>query len=135
MKYLASLFLIASIIGVSVFGLTMFNHDMNNQTNATCVGSALEGTICPTSLVAMTLHHISVFQTLTTTTVPSGYATLLFISVILASALLYISLKKLLPPKLVYVPQRLQELSLHSHYSRQRIVSWLSLFELSPSQR
>lgn len=133
MKYLASLFLIVSIVGVAAFGLTMFDHGMHGQNN-NCVGSAIDGRDCPTNLVAMTLHHISALQTLTTTTVPSNYTVLLLLaSLILAAASIFLLFKKLLLPRLVYLPQRIQELSLHSHYSRQRIVSWLSLFELSPS--
>ncbi len=134
MKYLASLFLIISILGVAVFGLTMFDHGMHGQTNNNCLGSAIDGTECPTSLVAMTLHHISALQTLTTTTVPSNYTVLLLLAtLILVSVSIFLFYKNLLLPKLVHLPQRLQELSIHSHYSRQRIVSWLSLFELSPS--
>ncbi len=134
MKYLASLFLIVSIAGVSIFGLAMFDHGMHGQTNNSCLGSAISGTDCPTSLVAMTLHHISALQTLTTTTIPSNYTVLLLLaSLILVSASIFLYFKTLLLPKLVYLPQRLQELSIHSRYSRQKIVSWLSLFELSPS--
>ncbi len=133
MKYLASLFLIISILGVAVFGLTMFDHTMHGQNN-NCIGSAIDGTACPTSLVAMTLHHISALQTLTTTTVPSNYTILLLLaSLILASASIFLLFKNLLLPKLVVLPQRLQDLFLRSHYSRQKIVSWLSLFELSPA--
>lgn len=133
MKYLASLLLIINFVGIGVFGFALFNHGMQNSNND-CVTSAVDGTVCPTSIVGMTLHHISALQTLTTATLPPIFSWfLLFASLFLISVLAFLFCKNLLFPKLKFLPQRLEYLTLHSLYNKQRITSWLSLFELSPA--
>ncbi len=133
MKYLASLLLITSFVGVAILGLVLF--DMGpNHSGTGCVVSAIDKTTCPTSIMGMTLRHISILQTLTATVVLSGsnwlllLATLLLISV--SILLLYTNL---LFPKLKFLRERLRDLILRSLFSKQKILSWLSLFELSPA--
>src|SRR3989338_5697873 len=70
MKYLATLLLITSFAGIGIFGFSLFDHAMMDGSNSGCVASAIDGTACPTSIMSMTLHHISALQTLTTTVVP-----------------------------------------------------------------
>src|SRR3990167_1457682 len=70
MKYLATLLLIVSFAGMGIFGFSLFDHAMMDGSNSGCVASAIDGTACPTSIMSMTLHHISALQTLTTTVVP-----------------------------------------------------------------
>jgi len=133
MKYLATLLLIMSFAGIGIFGFTLVDHDMQSPNND-CVASAIDKTACPTSIMSMALHHISAVQSLMTTTVPPiGSLLLLLASLLLVSVSIFLFYKDLLLPKLESLPQRLRELTLHSLYSRQRITSWLSLFELSPS--
>ncbi len=131
MKYLASLLLIMSFVGIGVFGFAIFDHAMMDGSNSGCVASAIDGTVCPTSIMSMTLHHISAIQTLTTALPSSSSLLLLLASLISVSIFLFD--KNILLPKLESLPQRRRDLTLHSLYSRQKIVSWLSLFELSPS--
>ena len=133
MKYLATLLLIMSFVGVGIFGFALFDHAMMDGSNGGCVASAIDGTECPTNIVAMVSHHISAIQTLTTTLPASSNWLLLLASLLLVSVSIFLFYKDLLLPKLESLPQRLRELTLHSLYSRQRIISWLSLFELSPS--
>lgn len=132
MKYLATLLLITSFAGIGIFGFALVDHNMQSQDND-CVASAIDGTECPTNIVAMTSHHVSAIQTLTTTLPASSNWLLLLASLLLVSVSIFLLYKNLLLPKLEFLPQRLRDLTLHSLYSRQRITSWLSLFELSPA--
>lgn len=133
MKYLATLLLIMSFAGIGVFGFTLVDHVMMDKSNSDCVASAIDGTECPTNIMAMTSHHVSAIQTLTTTLPASSNWLLLLTSLLLVSVSVFLFYKDLLLPKLESLPQRLRDLTLHSLYSKQKIVSWLSLFELSPS--
>ena len=133
MKYLATLLLIMSFVGVGIFGFALFDHAMMDGSNGGCVASAIDGTECPTNIVAMVSHHVSAIQTLTTTLPASSNWLLLLASLLLVSVSIFLFYKDFLLPKLESLPQRLRDLTLHSLYSKQRIISWLSLFELSPS--
>lgn len=134
MKYLATLLLIMSFAGIGIFGFALVDHVMMDGSNSDCVASAIDGTECPTNIMAMTSHHVSAIQTLTTTTVPPiGSWLLLLASLLLVSVSIFLFHKDLLLPKLAPLPQRLRDLTLHSLYSKQKTISWLSLFELSPS--
>lgn len=133
MKYLATLLLIVSFAGIGVFGFMLVDHAMMDGSNSGCVASAIDGTECPTNIMAMTSHHVSAIQTLTTTLPASSNWLLLLASLLLVSASIFLFYKDLLLPKLESLPQRLRDLTLHSLYSKQRITSWLSLFELSPA--
>lgn len=132
MKYLATLLLIMSFAGIGIFGFTFVDHNMQSPNND-CVASAIDGTECPTNIMAMTSHHISAVQALTTTLPASSNWLLLLASLLLISVSIFLFYKNLLLPKLESLPQRLRDLTLHSLYSKQRITSWLSLFELSPA--
>ncbi len=133
MKYLATLMLITSFAGIGVFGFTLVDHAMMDGSNSDCVASAIDGTECPTNIMAMTSHHVSAMQTLTTTLPANSNWLLLLASLLLVSVSVFLFFKDLLLPKLESLPQRLRDLTLHSLYSKQKIISWLSLFELSPS--
>lgn len=132
MKYLATLLLIMGFAGIGIFGFALVDHNMQSPNND-CVASAIDGTECPTNIMAMTSHHISAIQTLTTTLPASSNWLLLLASLLLISVSIFLFNKNLLLPKLEFLPQRLRDLTLHSLYSKQKVVSWLSLFELSPA--
>lgn len=123
-----------SFFGIGVFGSSFFDHAMVDGSNTGCVTSAIDGTACPTSAMDMTLHHVSALQTLTTTVVPpiSGWL-LLIASLLLVAVSILVFYKDSLLQKWEPLSQRLRELTLDSLYSQQKITSWLSLFELSPS--
>lgn len=134
MKYLTTLLLIMSFAGIGIFGFTLFDHASMDGSNNGCVASSIDQTECPTEIVAMTSHHISAIQTLTTTTVPPIESLLLLLTfLVLTSVSIFLFSKDLLFPKLELLSQRLRDLTLRSLYSKERIMSWLSLFELSPS--
>lgn len=133
MKYLATLLLIMSFVGIGIFGFALFDHAVMDGSDSGCVASAIDGTTCPTSIMAMTLHHVSALQTLTTTLPASSNWLLLLASLLLVSVAIFLFHKNLLLPKLEFLPQRLRDLTLDSLHSQQKITSWLSLFELSPA--
>jgi len=133
MKYLTTLLLIMSFVGVGIFGFALFDHAMMDDSNSGCVASAIDGTECPTDIIAMTSHHVSAIQTLTTTLPASSNWLLLLASLLLVSVSIFLFHKNLLLPKLGLLPQRLRDLTLNSLHSQQKLTSWLSLFELSPS--
>ena len=133
MKYLATLLLITSFAGIGILGFTLVGHTIMDDSNNGCVVSAIDGTECPTDIMAMTSHHVSAIQTLTTTLPASSNWLLLLASLLLVSVSIFLFYKDFLLPKLEFLPQRLRDLTLHSLYSKQRIISWLSLFELSPA--
>ena len=131
MKYLASLLLIASFVGIALFGAVIFDHNMR-ISDINCVSSAIGEIACPASIVAMTLHHISVIQgwLRQLRQFLALFVVCFFIFITFLSSLFH---KNLLLPKLELLPERLQNLTLHSLFIKQKIVSWLSLFELSPA--
>ena len=133
MKYLASLFLIVSVVAISLFGFSLFGHAMMEGSNNGCVASAIDGTACPTGIMAMTLHHVSAIQTLMTTMPPVSSWLLLLASLLLVSVSIFLFYKNLLLPKPELLPQRLRDLSFNHLRCQQKIISWLSLFELSPA--
>lgn len=134
MKYLASLLLIMSFVGIAIFGFSIFDHSMMDGSNAGCVASAIDGTACPTSIMDMILHHVSALQTFTTTVVPPISSWLLLLtSLLLVAVSILLFYKDSLLPNPELLPQRLRDLTLNSLYNQQKITSWLSLFELSPS--
>ena len=134
MRYLATTLLILSFLGIGIFGSALFDHAMMDGSSSGCIASAVDGTECPTNIVDMTSHHISALQTLTTTVVPPISSWLLLLaSLLLISVSILLFYKDQLLPKLVPLPQRLRDLTLQSLFSRQKVTSWLSLFELSPS--
>jgi|SRR3989344_5277244 len=135
MKYLAALLLIVSFAGTGIFGLTLLDHGMMGASSGDCVASSIDGTVCPTSIVGMTLHHISALQTLMATIVPASNWLLLLASLLLLiAALLLLSFcRNVLHEKLEPLRERLRDFAFAALYSRQKVTSWLSLFENSPA--
>lgn len=133
MKYLITLILVVSFVGIATFGFTAFSHGMNGSDD-NCVTSPIDGTICPTSIVAMILHHISSLQTLITSITPSisNWLSLLAF-ILLISVSVFLLYKNLLFPKLELLRERLRDLATNFFHSKQKIISWLSLFENSPA--
>ena len=133
MKYLLTLILLISFVGIAIFGFTLFAHGMDSS-DSNCITSPIDGTVCPTSIAAMTLHHISSLQTLLTSVTPSISNWLLLLAfILLISVSVFLLYKNLLFPKLELLRKRLRDLETNLSYSQQKIISWLSLFENSPA--
>ncbi|MFA6270421.1 MAG: hypothetical protein WC657_04410 [Candidatus Paceibacterota bacterium] len=134
MKYIATLIFI-SFLGLAVFSTMALNHRMNDSVD-NCIGSKVDNTPCPTNLVAAAAHHISVYQAIFNTFIPSVSNSLVLLTLLLlALAFISWSAKDLISEtsQLKFLHQRLRDFELVRHKARQRFVSWLSLFELSPS--
>ncbi len=133
MKHLLIFILLISFVGIAIFGFTLFAHGMDSS-DKNCITSPIDGTECPTSITAMTLHHISSLQNLLTSVAPSISNWLLLLSfILLISVSVFLLFKNLLFPKLELLRKRLRDLEVSLSYSKQKITSWLSLFENSPA--
>lgn len=126
MKYIAALILI-SFIGLAALSVVAFDHKMNGSMSMdNCLDSQVGGTPCPTSLVASLIHHTSTFQTLFNTLIPS--LVLVFVSI-----LIIFWSKDFIDSRLKFLYQKLKNFKSIVYRARQKFISWLSLFENSPS--
>lgn len=131
MKYLVSLVLIISVVGIALFGFAIFNHGMMAGSDGGCIASSLDGTECPTSIMDMVLHHISTFRTFLLTLAPSAASVLLLASLLVVS-FIFLSPNNLFYFRRLFLFRRDRDPS--RLYNQQKIISWLSLFELSPAR-
>ncbi len=126
MKYIAILIFI-SFVGLAVFSVAVFDHRMSGSMPMdNCLDSQVGGTPCPTNLVASLIHHTSTFQMLFNTLIPSLISVLVLVFVVFWS-------KDFVNPKLKFLYQKLKNFKLIIYKAKQRFISWLSLFENSPS--
>ena len=132
MKNIASLLLILSILGIGVFSFSFIDHSMQDS-DKNCASTVMGKTVCPTNIAAMTSHHISTIQALTTAVLSDSFTLVLSMSLILTLASVFLLYKILPLVRFRLLSRRLRDLDLIFSYSRQRVTSWLSLFELSPS--
>lgn len=107
---------------------------MEQNHPGVCIASEVEGTDCPTSIAAFTFHHINALQSILTSLV-APISSLLLVLSILVAVVFVISLipNNLAQPKLNLLQRRIRDLEINSLYGKQKIFSWLSLFELSPA--
>ncbi len=129
MKRFVILLLIISFIGIAIGGSASFG--MNPDHNGVC--TAVYGTVCPVNIADFAAHHISALQMITMSVAPQASYWLLLLASLLASVLVFTFYKILPYPELEFPLRRLRELSFGSLRGRQKIISWLSLFELSPA--
>jgi len=61
MKYLASLLLIMSFVGIGIFGLEALDHSMRHG-QSDCVASIVTNTLCPVNLRSIITHHFAAIQ-------------------------------------------------------------------------
>ncbi len=132
MKSFISLLLIISLAGIATFGLIFFEMAPNHQGN--CF-AAMDGTACPVNTIANSIHHIAVLQTLTMTNTSPLLGAFALLAALFAISILIILFfdREWLHPKLELLSRRILDFELFYSDSKQKIVSWLSLFELSPS--
>ena len=126
MKTVASSILIFGLLFIAVFGLTWSNHNLGHG-NSGCIVAVLDGALCPDNIVNFVSKHFTSIQTF------SNAILIYFVSIILlglmASLLLLPHLLAPPPPILA----RAKAFDLKYNPFRQRLLSWLSLFEHSPS--
>lgn len=132
MKTFTSLFLILILASIALFGFAFLGHSMSDM-KPDCA-FPLSGTICPNDTIEMAVHHISTLQTFSNVVIPPIWNLILFFaSLILAIFSTFLLYKFLAYFEFEFLRERLRDLKLNFFYSRQKIVSWLSLFELSPT--
>lgn len=132
MKYLASILLIISFIGIATFGPALSEMGMNHRSG--CIAASADGTTCPTSIVGYSLHHLSALQALTRAVVSPTSVQFLLLASILLTFLSVFLLQKPSPQRTgQFLPIFWRRLAILSSYSKSIIASWLSLFEHSPS--
>lgn len=133
MKYFALILLMASFVGIAVFGFAIFDHGISHS-NSGCIISAIDGTVCPMSIADLAMYHISTLQTLLRTLIPSGLDfILLLLFLFFVSILTFSFYKDLLHSKQKFLFQRLRDFEFVFSYNKRKFISWLALFEYSPS--
>ncbi len=130
MKYLASLLLIMSFVGIGIFGLEALDHSMRHG-QSDCVASIVTNTLCPVNLRSIITHHFAAIQSFFNVPI----STLVF-SVILLIAVSIIGPIYLFKFRFLYsqfITQRSEDYRLRFNLGRHKLISWIALFELSPS--
>jgi len=130
MKAVFSALLIIGFLGVIFPGTIIL--DMEPNHGGVCVAFAIDGTACPTNISGFATHHIAAIQSLSTALVSLTNWNLLLITFF---SLSLISLFLLYKDPLHSGLQFLRKMEFKLSYSKQKIFSWLSLFELSPSYK
>ncbi len=132
MKRLILLSLVLGFVGVAVFGFVSF--DMGPNHSGGCIASVIDGVACPANAGGIVAHHLSVWQSFMTTWVapiPGWFLLVAFLFLISISFFLFRRYVRY--PKPMFVLRRLRDLARNSLHSQRKIISWLSLFELSPA--
>ena len=129
MRAAASLLLIASVVFIASFGLRAFDHGMGHE-EPDCALTLVSAVPCTANIASTLGHHISSIKSLFN--VPTGIflALIAFFAVVLLGFAYLLNFLKL---QQRYLAEKIRELNLGLNLARGRIISWLSLFELSPS--
>ena len=132
MKRILPLILIISLFGMAFLGSALMVMDQNHS--GSCIASEAIGTDCPTSIAAFTFHHVDALRSIMTSLIAPLSNSLIALSLLLVVfALVFIFSKDLYQPNFNFPQRRVQDLEISSSYGKQKIFSWLSLFELSPA--
>lgn len=130
MKALISLSVLASFLGVAVFGFTFMNHSMTHSGQNTCLASVVNGGVC--ILETAIVSHFEAFRTLLSSNSEFGLSIVAAVSLLLVLSILWFYKPKPIPylnsylSKLLFKHRKLK-------FRDRKITSWISLFELSPS--
>ncbi len=130
MKYLATLLLIISLIGVGVFGLRALNHGMSHG-QSDCIASIMTNAPCPINLKSIVTHHFFAIQSFFN--IPLTTFVFSVILLIAISMLVLAYLFKFLFLRSQFITQRYRDYRLRFNLGKYKIISWLALFEHSPS--
>ncbi|MFH0804002.1 MAG: hypothetical protein V1896_00140 [Candidatus Zambryskibacteria bacterium] len=131
MNRIIPLILIISLFTAAFFGAALMVMEPNH--NGGCIASEVEDIDCPTSIAAFTFHHISAFQAILASMVAPLSNLALLSLLLLALVLLFVFSKNLIRLNLNLLRPRVRDMEVNSSYGKQKIFSWLSLLEHSPS--
>lgn len=130
MKVAISLFLITSLLFIALFGLSALEHGVGHE-QSNCTVSLMSGTPCPTNTVSAMEYHVSAIQKLFN--VPVSVSMILLASLITVSIFGLAYLYYFLILRSQSLSPRSQANRKKFDFSKHRLISWLSLFEHSPS--
>ena len=130
MKATTSSFLIIGLLFIAVFGLTALDHGMGHQ-QSNCAVSLMSNAPCPTSIENIMEHHVSAIQSLFN--VPINTFVIFAILLVTVSLIGFAYLFKFLFLYSQFITERLREYRSEFNLTKYRLISWLSLFEHSPS--
>lgn len=130
MKHLASMCLIISFVGVGVFGLSALEHSMS-RGQSDCLASIMTNVPCLTNLKDVATHHLAAIQSFLN--IPVGAFVFSIILLIVVSAIGLASLFRFLFLRSQYITERSRNNRLGSNLGKHKLISWLALFEHSPS--
>ena len=126
MRKTAAILATSCFIGVAIFGFAFVSHSAEHATPDCVVSSFIGGNaLCPENLIGFVNFHA---QTL------KGFANVLIsFGLILMAAAALVVFPRLFSPPPLRPASFLRELSLASALSKRKFLSFLSLFEHSPS--
>jgi len=130
MKSITSLSLIISFLLIAILGLAVLDHGMDHQ-RSDCAVSVMSSAPCPTSIRNITEHHISAIRSLLS--VPLSTSVFLVIILFVTSLISLIFSAKFLLLHDVFFIRKFQKYQLVFNLVKLRLLSWLALYELSPS--
>ncbi|OGF65342.1 hypothetical protein A2Z53_02410 [Candidatus Giovannonibacteria bacterium RIFCSPHIGHO2_02_42_15] len=129
MRYLFPLILIAGLLGVTFLGSVLF--DMQANHSGGCIAPLIGGAECPKNLAEFAVHHVLALQKLKNTFVAplsSWLAVFLF-----AFVFAFLFYKNLIYQRIEFLLEYFRRWKIYFFHSQQKIISWFSLFELSPA--
>lgn len=128
MKKFITTLTIVLFVAISVFGITFMNYTMMNHTD--CVASTMTGNPCPTNEIQLFMHHISSIQVFSIAVISHTF-TLLAALYLLSVFICFILNKFLYHPPFLLRHHNYRKRVIDSYINK--FLSWLSLFEHSPS--
>ncbi len=118
-----------SLLGAGVLSFTSADHNAAGHQKPDCVVSNIIGTVCPGNIVDFVNYHATAVKNLS-----SG---LLFFALFVLAILFIAFWSKIyhppIPADLRQFSRWLKDREIKSASGGRKILSWLSLFELSPS--
>ena len=132
-KQIITALVLASFLSVAFFSFNMMMQGPDGRMVGDCPFTALGASLCPQDNMAVAIHHVSAYYAFLNVPVGTSFAALMISLLLVASALLIISIRSPLlgPP----IPATiLYDSPPPNSYSR-KITRWLSLFENSPSHQ
>lgn len=126
-KFLITI-VILGVAGGSLLGIFAMNHNQKSSMNGGCPASPLHTSLCPTDVLPIASHSISMYQAFTNGLVSSMIQVLMM--VILFVVVVYILRKDIIPILHQFIFSRNFDANLRRP---QAITHWLSLLINSPS--
>ena len=130
MKKVTSLLLITGLLFIALFGLLALEYGMGHR-QPNCAVSLMSSASCPINIVSLMNHHVSAIQSLFS--VPLSVFFFSIILLVAVSTIWFAYLFKFLLLRSQFLTQRLRDYRLTFNFAKHRFISWLSLFEHSPS--